>query len=349
MRVGEYRVGEKFWKASHKAFYCNVVHPGGRAESRRLDPDEEKAEVRRAEVVASIRNAGTPSPDFAVRALCNLFLAYSEANNSKATYTGYRCYLKSFSASIPATLRVRDLKAHHVHNWLTRRYPATGNTNTRHGAVCCVKRVFNWALDMEYLDKNPLARLKAPPTASRAVCPSKAQWDEVLTHFKPDDPFHDFLQFLLHTGCRPQEARLLEARHIEWQDERAHFEDGEVPGKKGERDIVLTDEALAILRKWALKNPEGPVFRNEDGNPWKPNALRCRLARLQKTKKIDFRVFCYAARHSVATEMLASGSSTGAVAAVLGHTDPTMVLTVYGRHIDKREKHLRECLKKATG
>ena len=47
--------------------------------------------------------------------------------------------------------------------------------------------------------------------------------------------------------------------------------------------------------------------------------------------------------------MLEDGASAGAVAAVLGHRDLTMVRTVYGKHFKKREKHLRECLDEANG
>jgi hypothetical protein len=56
----------------------------------------------------------------------------------------------------------------------------------------------------------------------------------------------------------------------------------------------------------------------------------------------------YAGRHTKATDLLENGESTGAVAAILGHRDPTMVLKVYGKHIDKREEHLRECIEKGT-
>ena len=37
-----------------------------------------------------------------------------------------------------------------------------------------------------------------------------------------------------------------------------------------------------------------------------------------------------------------------AVAAILGHRGPTMVLKVYGKHIEQREEHLRECIAKGT-
>ena len=112
------------------------------------------------------------------------------------------------------------------------------------------------------------------------------------------------------------------------------------------RDVELTDEAATILKKWVLKNPEGPVMRNADGNPWKPTALNSRFTRLKT--KLNFNVHCYLARHTVATDLLENGASTGAVAAILGHREPTTVLRCYGSHIDKRRQHLRDCLKKAT-
>ena len=50
---------------------------------------------------------------------------------------------------------------------------------------------------------------------------------------------------------------------------------------------------------------------------------------------------CCAGRHTKATDLLENGASTGAVASLLGHRDPTVVLKFYGRHIEKRREHLR--------
>jgi integrase len=351
MRINGYSIGEKYWKKSHGCYFLEIRHLDQRRETRRLDPDADKAEAIRAEIITKLRKAGTVSADYGVRDLCFLFLDHAKANNSLKTYKCYRSFIASFCSTIPAALRVRELKLHHVQNWLKRFYPATGNTNTRHNAVATLKRVFNWAVnDMEYLDHSPLVRMKKPPKVPRGTCLSKAQWAEVLARYLPDDPFYDFLYILIHTGCRPQEARILEARHIDWQTGVAQFKDGEVPGKKGDRQLRLTRDAAAVLQRWALKYPKGPVLRNTDGRPWTPTAISSRFQRLKSgPRKLPFKVHAYVARHSAAVELLEAGASAGAVAAILGHKDATMVLRVYGKHIEQREQHLREHLERGLG
>lgn len=85
MKVGGYRIGEKYWKASHRSFFVKIVHPDGRREDRRLVPDGDKADEARADVIASARREGTPSADYRVKDLCFRFLDHSKANNLPAT------------------------------------------------------------------------------------------------------------------------------------------------------------------------------------------------------------------------------------------------------------------------
>ena len=97
------------------------------------------------------------------------------------------------------------------------------------------------------------------------------------------------------------------------------FRDGEVPGKKGDRQILLDDEAVVILRKWALKYPEGPVLRNTRGRRWSTTAVISRFRRLRKDLK--FKVSSYVARHSFATDLLQIGADLRSVRGLLGHAN----------------------------
>jgi integrase len=342
MQVGSYRVGQVYWKASHNSFYVKVAYPNGKREERRLDSDRDKAQALYCDLVADLRRQGVPDEEYRVRDLIDRFLDHVKANNAPLTYRWYKDFLKTFSESIPPKLTVKNLKHHHVENWLSARYPATGNTNTRHDAVACVKRVFNWAVrNMGYLTVSPLANYQTPPKVPRQTYITSEQWAGVLALIKDADPFKDFLTFLLLTGCRPQEARIITARDIR---ENTVYLD-KVPGKKGQRTIILSDEAEAILAKWAKVYSTGPVLRNTRGVPWTSDALNCRFRGIKK--KTDLPVCCYLARHSAATQLLEAGASAGAVGALLGHRDATMVLKVYGKHIERRDAHLRQCLTNA--
>ena len=348
MRVGQWQVGEKYFKKSHQCYFVKVTDPNGKRKDRRLHTNAEQAETLRCELIVSLKRKGAPTADWLVKDLATRFLDHAKANNAPGTFSGYLQFLKSFCNTLPPHLKVSSLKLHHAQTWLSKCYPETGNPNTRRSAITAVKRLFNWAVnDMEYLESSPLAKLKKPAAVPRSTFLTRAQWDEVLALYKEGDPFLDFLRVLLTTGCRPQEARIVEARHINWQSGKVNFQDGEVPGKEGAREILLTPEVASILKKCAAANPKGPILRNEDGRPWTADAIVCRCQRAQK--KVSFPVHSYLTRHTAATTMLEEGASAGAVAAILGHKDATMVLKVYGKHIEQREQHLRDCLKSMGG
>jgi len=341
-------VGEKYFKKSHKAFYCSIGHPDRRREERRLGTDASMADDLRTEIISSIIRDGAPSLDMGVRELCKLFLEHSKANQSTKTYLGYRGLLLSFTNTLSPNLRVRDLLKAHVENWLTRIYPAkTTNPNTRRGAVVAVKRVFNWAVkQMGWIDRSPLEGYPTPRAVPRKTLLTPEQWAVVLSHYRPEDPFHDFLRVMVCTGCRPQEVRIIAARHIDWKRQVARLAEGEVPGKKLARVVRLPSDVVAILQKWAAKYPDGPMLRNADGNPWTANAVTSRFRRLQK-KVTGFRPFAYLARHSFITLLSQTGdASVGEVAEISGHTDATMVLKVYGNHFDNRQDHLLNCVER---
>ena len=285
-KLGPWVVGDMYKKKSHKAYYCVVTHPDKRREERRLGEDKNGAEGRRAEIIAAIRREGVPSLDSLVRDLVFQFLDYSKANNSHKTYLGYKTYLESFCKSLqPASLRVRDLLPAQVDMWLTKRYPAkTTNTNTRHDAVVAVKRVFNWAMkQLGCIERNPVAGYPTPPNMPRKTLLFPEQWAKVLSFYPPEDPFHDFLRVMICTGARPQEVRVMEARHINWQRQAAYFTTGEIPGKASRpRTLRLPSDVVAILRKWALEVPGRPraaETRTETPGrptPWSRGSAACK-------------------------------------------------------------------------
>jgi integrase len=83
-----------------------------------------------------------------------------------------------------------------------------------------VKRAFNWATEEGYFTYNPIAQVRKPPAKRRDIFYTAKQWETIRNAAK--GPIVDLLDFLWSTGCRPQEARILEARHV--HDEKIIFD-----------------------------------------------------------------------------------------------------------------------------
>lgn len=340
------RLPKPWWREERQCWYVKI-----NGKMTRLDPDEKKATQMFYNL---LRENPDPSPRMLVVDLLDRYLVWSETSHSKATRKRVSASINSFAESVPAGLRVNKLLPSHLSQWITKRCPKRPpdgskpvSDNTRRDYLADVMGAFTWAASPEQkiIPYSPFNGYRKPKKTPRAACFTAEQWEQVFAEIKVKDPFYDFMLVVRNTGCRPQEARIAAARHIDAKAKKLHFKAGEVPGKPWDIDVFLDDESLAILQKWALEYPEGPVFRNKRGRPWTKNSLNSRFQRMKE--KLPFRAHCYVARHTKAVELLETGASAGAVAAILGHKDPTMVLKVYGKHIESRDDHLRECLDRA--
>jgi integrase len=151
-----------------------------------------------------------------------------------------------------------------------------------------------------------------------------------------DEDVGDIIQFLRETGCRPKEARHLEARHL--AGSCCVLSKAESKGGRAQRVIHLTDRALAICRRLALKRPAGPLFR-DGGKPWLAKSLSVRCRALGFTP--------YQIRHTFATDAIIRGVDLQTIAVLMGHSDLKMLSRVY-QHVRRCDSHLKESLERAT-
>jgi integrase len=252
---------------------------------------------------------------------------------------------------------VANLKPLHVTRWVDKHWPVKAITkagktitpaasdNTREGAIRAVKRGFNWAEKQGVLSKNPVKAVQKPKATPRDVYLWPEQYDQLLILIK-DQCFRDVVEVLRHTGCRPQELRLVEARWFNREDRCWEFPKKGVPQKLRGRVVMLDDTAFEICQRIALKYPEGPMFRNRRGQPWKKDALVCRCRRLRP--KVGFYVCPYAIRHTFATDAILRDVDLVSIAKLMGHADLRMLSTIY-EHVEKRTDHLRKELNQAVG
>lgn len=312
------RPSKPFFRKQTKSWYCSI---GGRQIS--LGKDRNTAFKKFYELMGEREQI---SKELAtLYELSQAYLDWCEANRSPATY--------GFIESTGRRLRTAQLRIHHVVKW----YEGLGVGSTTQGnAVSIVQRMLNWAVEQEYIARNPVKGMRKPKRKRRDVFFTPEQWRRIREH--ATGPLIDFLDFLYLTGCRPLEARLLEDRHI--HSDLVIFPADESKGENEPRVIYLVPQAKAILCRLKERHTTGPLFRNSRGNPWTKDAIKCRLTRI--SKKVGFRVIAYVARHSFATNALTEGGVDPiSVAHLMGHRDTSMVSRVYS-HLAKNPQFLRQ-------
>jgi len=273
--------------------------------------------------------------------LCQKYLAWVKLHQESRTYDWYNNYISMFLRHPDIAFKKPvDIKPYHVQEWIDS-HESWGD-NYKGGAVVAIKRVFNWAIDQGYIDVNPIQRLKRPSSQPRKHYMKPEDYAAVLYHLDEKDPFYDLVRFVWLTGCRPQEVRHIERRHVDLENERVIFPVRESKGKRSERAFYMQHEALDIVKYLTVKYPDGKLFRNSRGQPWTNYAICGRFNRL--SKQIGRKLFCYAARHGFATDKLKKGYDHLTVAGQMGHRDGSMLGKVYS-HVHEEADHLKKMLR----
>lgn len=274
--------------------------------------------------------------------LSRKYLIWVKTNQAPRTLTWYGGHITSFLrhlGAIDACKPAISLKPYQVAEWIDS-HPKWGPTY-KGSAIVAIKRVFNWGEEMGHVNENPIKKLKKP-TAQRRNNPMKpADYETILALLDVDDPFRDLFTFVWHTGCRPQEVRHIEPRHVNLEKGYVLFPKEEAKGKRHARRIFMNAAALEIITRLLAKHKDGKLFRNTRGDPWTKYSIGNRMDRL--TKRTGKRFAMYDARHGFGTRKLIEGKNPMTVAAWMGHVDGSMLAKVYS-HVDKDEEHLKQAL-----
>lgn len=294
--------------------------------------------------------------------LNDLFMAFtrwSERNHKPDTRDFYQIYQASFIAAVGPSRRVSQVRPTQLTSWLDDNWPIhdvlkngkvitpCASASTRNGAVRAAKRPFNWGVSQGLINKSPLDVVSLPKPNSRDTYLMPAQYDALIKGVKHDD-LRDVMDTLRHTGCRPTELRLIEARWVNMKARCWEFpDDPDLPPKLRGRTVLLNDVARAITERLCQENPEGPIFRSRRrGQPFTSRALVERFRKLRTN--VDFHASPYTIRHTFATDAILQGVDLITIKELMGHEDLRMLEKIY-QHVKKRGDHLRHALDKATG
>ncbi|MFO0931044.1 MAG: tyrosine-type recombinase/integrase [Gemmataceae bacterium] len=285
-----------------------------------------------------------PLRDPTVTAVCNLFLDFSEKAHKPRTYEFYRDFLEDFTR-YAGKLKLSEVDSSHVASWLDRHPDWKG---CRRAAVIAVKRAFNYAYTEGKINTNPMRTVKKPPAKARERFLTREERQKIFDNYPEGDCFRDFLFALEHTGCRPGEVTMVTAEHVELRSGAWILDEHKTEHATGlPRVVILTPEMVALTKRLMEKHPAGPLFRNEDGNPWNRNAVRCRFRRVRDKLKLGGDLVAYLYRHAVCTDLLESGTGIAQAAELLGHKSTDMIMRHYNK-LRERRQHLRDEITRAT-
>ena len=327
------RQPKPFFRKQTQSWYCSI---GGR--QILLAKKEDEAHRKFADLM---KDQGAVSAEVTtLYALSQSYLDWVKTNRKPGTYANNLLYLKSFIDSVGKRLKIAAVRQHHITAW-TADHTNWSSTATN-DAIAVVQRMLNWAVEEGLIRYTPLPKVRKPKRKRRDIFYTAEQWAIIKSH--ATGPLIPLLDFLYCTGCRPMEARILEASHI--HGDLVIFPADESKGESDPRVLFLAPEAKAIIERQTKENSTGPLFRNARGNPWTKNAIKCRLQRI--SEKCGFRVIAYGARHSYATNALIDGGvDPVSLAHLMGHKDVAMVSRVYS-HLAKNPDFLRKQAEKAA-
>jgi integrase len=211
-------------------------------------------------------------------ALIDAFLGWCQKHKAARTYDWYVEKTTSFARTLADGLTIDELKPFHVQEWVDAHDEwAPGQ---KRGCITAIQRVFNWAVKQGRLDRSPIRGMEKPEQGQRDTVVSSELFQKVILAARSLD-FRDLLIVCWETGCRPQEVTRVEPRHVDLAQSRWVFPPSEAKGKKRTRYVYLTPASLEITRRRMAEILDGPLFRNQDGEPWRPQAIACAFQRVQ--------------------------------------------------------------------
>lgn len=268
------------------------------------------------------------------------FLAWTSDHRAKRTYEGYKAFLDSFYATYP-DLTTDKISTADVTAWLASQ---NWKSTTQRNAITALQRAFNWAVKNDNLPHNPIRGMEKPSSPTRTDTITIKEFLAILRHSKSKN-FRRLLIFCWDCGCRPQEARAIQPRHVELSKHRCVFPADEGKGKKTRAIYMPTARSLAYVKS-GMKQKY--IFLNDRGRPWTMWAVNSQFARLAAKDKLGKRYHLYALRHSWITRKLKAGVDSHVVAKLSGHCNTKMIDEVYSHVADdptfmleqaSREKH----------
>jgi|HubBroStandDraft_2_1064218.scaffolds.fasta_scaffold44013_1 integrase len=211
-----------------------------------------------------------------------------------------------------------------------------------------LKRAYNYAVELELLDRHPFPSVKAPAAPKREQRILNGAQLLALLNEAAASPWYSLLYLTIATSLREGELLGLRWSDLNWNERylrvnvaavqgRVGLELAEPKTKASRRRVDLPDEAVATLKEHKERqvgpNPLDLVFPGGNGQIYDRANVKRALYRLLDNAKLPRATF-HSLRHAGNTLLAESGVPLKVLQARLGHATSKVTLDVYSHVSD---------------
>lgn len=248
----------------------------------------------------------------------------SEGYNKNILYS-FGLLKEHFGCDYP----LKKITANDLESFLTTKFPEAKHATSL--ALRTLKSAFQKAVQWNYLDSNPLEKIKLPKIPqNKPVFISDIEFKQIIS-YETNNTLKDIYLFAFYSGCRINEILNLKWSSINFSERTISIRNNETftTKSKKERIIPINNCLLENLKNRLPKvskiNNENYVFVNKSGLKFRPDTVSKWFKKnvIEASKKIplDNSIHFHSLRHSFASCLVQRGVSIYEVSKLLGHSD----------------------------
>lgn len=308
-----------------------------------------EAEQKANEYLNNIRNGLIINFEyFTLSELMHIWLFDFLHNSSKIKpstfqrYEGlYRNYIKESEIAGNKLINVKSIQLQNFYNTLSKDGYSYSQINTLNTFL---KVFFNWCIDNDYILKNPCKKVNIKGNKNEIIKNEKKEVEilteteiNIIKEYLKNTDFELLFLLDLVTGLRQGELLALDWEHINLKDNTLKVEKSvkevyiyDNENTKHIETIFQTPKTLNSFRTVPIpnnmidmllniKDKNGLLFKDIDGNPLKGKNVSSRWTKILKECKIPHKKF-HSIRHTYASMLLSKGVDIETVAELMGHS-----------------------------
>ncbi len=339
----------------------------GRRVFRTVGTYNTKREAEKAELDADVDRDSGVSIAPATLTVSDLVTQYvdhrSVLGRGEKTIEEYRGTLRLYIEPSIGRVKVSKLKAAMVSAWLAKLMTSGSKTGgslapkTVKHAYSLLSASLTWGMTIELATRNVCVAVQPPSVPKTTVTALTAEEMADMGDTADDSRWGYFVALSILLGTRRGETLALNWSDVNYDDAQVQIRKsmsqtkGKVfqkSTKNGrERTLQMNDAVTAAFRRQRAQqaadqlragakyvvDAKKPVFTDPLGKRQSPESATNAYSRLAKKAGISS-TRLHAARHTMASLLLRLGVDPVTVSAILGHSNPTVTLGVYGHLIE---------------